>query len=76
MSQSLEGVVTSVANNKTIRVNVLRSRLNKHYGRIQKENKNYAVHDPENQCALGDKVVIVSCRPMSRTKRFAFKCKV
>lgn len=75
MSQILEGIVTSVVNDKTIRVNVLRSHLNKHFGRIQKKNKNYAVHDPENQCALGDKVVIVSCRPMSRTKRFILKCK-
>jgi small subunit ribosomal protein S17 len=70
MSQILEGIVTSVAGHKTARVKVRTARLNKFYNRIEKSDKNYAVHDPECKCVLGDKVRIESCRPMSRTKRF------
>ncbi|KAI0244033.1 hypothetical protein L0F63_003287, partial [Massospora cicadina] len=32
--------------------------------------KNYAVHDENGHCGVGDVVRIEACRPISKTKRF------
>ncbi len=64
----LTGVVTSTGGDKTIRVNV--NALVKHvrYGKYVRRRTRLAVHDPNNEAALGDQVEIVSCRPISKTK--------
>ncbi|MBU4413420.1 MAG: 30S ribosomal protein S17, partial [Proteobacteria bacterium] len=28
------------------------------------------VHDPENSCSVGDRVLIEECRPLSKNKRW------
>ena len=68
--RTLEGVVVSNKNDKTIAVRVeteVRHPLVKKY--IRRHKKFYA-HDPNNECGLGDKVRIIEFRPMSRTKRW------
>ena len=30
----------------------------------------FAAHDEQNQCQVGDRVTIVSCRPLSKSKRW------
>jgi len=64
----LTGVVTSTGGDKTIRVNV--NALVKHvrYGKYVRRRTRLAVHDPNNEAALGDQVEILSCRPISKTK--------
>ena len=64
----LTGVVMSTGGDKTIRVNV--NALVKHvrYGKYVRRRTRLAVHDPNNEAALGDQVEILSCRPISKTK--------
>ena len=40
------------------------------YQRYLRRTSKFHAHDESNQCKVGDEVVIVSCRPMSRTKRW------
>ncbi len=68
--QVFNGVVVGVSNDKTAKVKVVTTQLNKLYGRVVRTRKNYQVHDPSNLCAIGSEVTIIQCRPMSATKRF------
>ena len=64
------GVVVSNKMDKT--VVVLVERLTKHpiYKKYIKKKKKFKAHDKENRCAVGDKVLIVETRPLSKEKRW------
>jgi small subunit ribosomal protein S17 len=64
------GIVESNKTDKTITVRV--SRLVKHatYGKYVARSTKLAAHDPENKCGIGDRVKVVSTRPLSKTKRW------
>ena len=40
------------------------------YKKYVTQSKKYYVHDPENECQLGDKVSIIECQPKSKLKRW------
>ncbi|MDR2503082.1 MAG: 30S ribosomal protein S17 [Deltaproteobacteria bacterium] len=68
--RTLEGIVVSNKNDKTIIVSVetqVRHPLVKKYVRRRKK---FSAHDPNNECGMGDKVRIIEFRPLSRTKRW------
>lgn len=46
--------------------------LTKHpkYGKYYKSYKKYKAHDEKNECGIGDQVLIVESRPISKEKRF------
>jgi len=64
------GRVKSNRMDKTIVVMV--ERLVKHpvYGKYIKRTTKLYAHDPENTCNIGDKVLVMSTRPLSKTKRW------
>jgi small subunit ribosomal protein S17 len=64
------GVVTSDKMDKTVVVKV--DQLVKHpiYEKYIKRRVTYKAHDEQNSCAVGDKVLIVETRPLSRDKRW------
>ncbi len=68
--RSLMGIVVSDKNDKTIVVRV--ETLVKHplFKKYVRRRKKFTAHDPMNECAIGDKVKIVECRPLSRNKRW------
>lgn len=51
---------------------VLVERLVKHkmYHKYIKRCSKYAAHDKDNECSLGDKVLITEARPLSKTKKW------
>jgi small subunit ribosomal protein S17 len=67
------GIVVSDTMEKTVSVRV--ERLTKHpiYKKYIKRYTTYKVHDEENTCNAGDKVLIVETRPLSKTKRWNVK---
>ena len=69
--QILTGVVVSRKMEKTAVVLVTRYVAHKKYKKHQKLSKRYLVHDEKNTSQVGDKVTIISVRPMSRNKHFA-----
>ena len=66
----LKGKVVKNKNEKTIIVDVESTYMHKKYKKFLKKNKKYAVHDEGNISKIGDKVQIIECRPISKTKRF------
>ena len=68
--KSMEGVVVSAKQDKTIVVRVERTTKHSLYHKVLRRRKNYYVHDAENQAAMGDKVKIMGTRPLSKLKRW------
>lgn len=64
------GVVVSDKMDKTVVVKV--AQLVKHpvYNKFIKRTAKYKAHDEENSCRIGDRVMIVECRPLSKDKRW------
>ena len=62
------GVVTSDKRSKTITVRVSYSVRHPKYGKYVRRRTGLHAHDAQNEAALGDKVEIVLCRPLSKTK--------
>ena len=66
--RELRGVVVSDKANKTITVLVERRVMHPVYKKFVKRAKKYHAHDEDNRCKVGDKVRIVECRPISKSK--------
>ena len=66
----LTGVVISDKPNKTITVMVERKYSHPLLKKVVKVRKKYNVHDENNKFKNGDKVKIIECRPLSKTKKF------
>ena len=66
--RELSGVVVSDKANKTITVLVERRVMHPVYKKFVKRAKKYHAHDEDNRCKVGDKVRIVECRPISKSK--------
>ena len=65
-----EGVVVSDCQDKTIVVEVTRRTSHPLYKKVVKLSKKYYAHDEENKAKIGDKVVIIETRPLSKSKRW------
>jgi small subunit ribosomal protein S17 len=68
--QTLSGRVVSDKMDKTVVVAVERTVVHGLYQRYLRRTSKFHAHDESNQCKVGDEVVIVSCRPISRSKRW------
>lgn len=69
----LTGTVVSDKMDKTIVVQVQRRFKHPRYRKYVSERLRYKAHDESNQAKVGDVVRIVSCRPLSREKRWALQ---
>eukprot|EP00891_Asterochloris_glomerata_P002414 jgi/Astpho2/2414/gw1.00044.117.1_t len=56
--------------NKTAVVEVERLVQHRIYKKLLKRTTKYFAHDEDNNCQLGDEVLLVPCRPLSKKKRF------
>jgi len=70
LKRQFEGVVTSVAEDKTVHVLVKTRKMHAKYNKQYTESKKYAVHDEKNVATVGDTVRFQECRPISKTKRW------
>jgi len=68
--RSLQGTVVSEKGTQTITVLVVRRFPHPKYGKIINRKRKIRVHDAREEAHVGDKVEVVECRPISRTKRF------
>ena len=64
------GVVVSAGMNKTIVVSVQRLLKHSVFGKTVRKSKKLYVHDEENKAGKGDKVLVMECRPLSKSKRW------
>ena len=66
----LTGVVVSDKMNKTRTVTVERLVHDERYGKTLKRAAKFHAHDEANESKIGDKVEIMSCRPVSKTTKW------
>ncbi len=66
----LIGVVINNNMDKTVNVLVERKVLHKKYKKFIKRRKKYLAHDQDNICGIGDKVMLIESRPLSKRKSF------
>ena len=69
--RSLTGKVVSDKMEKTVTVLVERQVMHPVIGKVVRRTKKYHAHNEGNEAKAGDTVVIVECRPISKTKAWA-----
>ena len=68
LQRSLKGTVTSDKMEKSATIVI--DRLVKHplYGKFIRRSTKLHIHDENNECGMGDTVLIEQCAPISKTK--------
>ncbi|MBK6981752.1 MAG: 30S ribosomal protein S17 [Betaproteobacteria bacterium] len=66
--RQLTGKVVSDKMEKTVTVLVERQMKHPVIGKVVRRTKKYHAHDEGNEAKTGDTVMIVECRPISKTK--------
>ena len=69
--KAFEGVVVSIAGNKTIGVESTRLVKHKKFKKFQRRTSKVLVHDENGLAKVGQKVSYVTTKPFSRSKAFA-----
>ena len=64
------GVVSSNKMEKTITVTVKWKEKHPIYGKFVNKTKKYHAHDEKNECGIGDRVMIMETRPISKDKNW------
>jgi len=64
------GLVVSNKMNKTIVVEIVERVTHSKYSKIMKRSTRYKAHDENNECDIGDRVLIMETRPLSKDKHF------
>jgi small subunit ribosomal protein S17 len=67
------GTVVSDKMDKTVVVEVKRLVAHPLYHKIIRRRVKIKVHDPQNACQMGDKVLVEETRPLSRGKHWRVK---
>jgi len=66
--KKLTGFVVSDKMDKTVVVRVETLKRHRLYHKVVKHVKKYKAHDENNKCRVGDRVLIVESRPLSKEK--------
>ena len=73
MVKTRVGLVVSDKMNKTRVVAVERTFRHPRYDRVVKRTTRFKAHDEQSQTRVGDRVLIVETRPLSKDKRWRIK---
>ena len=65
-----EGLVVSDKMDKTVVVAVEDRVKHAMYGKVMRRTTKYKAHDENNECGVGDRVLLMETRPLSATKRW------
>lgn len=71
--KNILGKVTSVKMNKTIVVQATRQTKHPKYHKYYNQYKKFKAHDENNECEVGDRVLIVESQPISKEKKFRLR---
>ena len=64
------GLVVSDKMDKTVVVAIKENVRHPMYGKVMKRTAKLKVHDENNECHIGDKILIMETRPLSKDKRW------
>ncbi len=65
-----EGYVVSDKMDKTVVVAVEDRVKHPLYGKVMRRTSKLKAHDEQNECGIGDRVLLMETRPLSATKRW------
>jgi small subunit ribosomal protein S17 len=68
--KTIVGRVINDAMNKTVTLSIERTFRHPRYKKIVKKTSKIYAHDEKNDCRVGDKVKVMSTRPLSKLKRW------
>jgi len=68
--KTLTGIVINDKMDKTVTVLVERLTQHSTYKKFIRKRKKFKAHDEQNACRIGDKVLIVESRPLSKDKHW------
>ncbi len=71
-NRTLQGRVVSDKMDKSITVEIERRVKHPLYGKFVRKTTKVHAHDENNDCQMGDLVVVEQCRPLSKTKKWRF----
>jgi small subunit ribosomal protein S17 len=71
--RKMTGVVVKDKMDKTVVIEVEKFLKHPKYHKYLKTKKRYKAHDENNECSIGDKVLIIESRPLSKEKRWVVK---
>jgi len=69
--RSQTGTVISNKMDKTAVVRIDRKVSHPLYGKFMKRSSKFHIHDENNECSVGDTVMIKECKPFSKTKSWS-----
>ena len=67
-----EGLVVSDKMDKTVVVQVEDRVKHSLYGKVMRRTSKLKAHDENNACGIGDRVLLMETRPLSKDKRWRF----
>ena len=70
------GIVISDKMDKTITVQTERLVKHKLYDKYMRRHGKITAHDEKNECHVGDKVMVIESRPLSKKKRWRLTKKI
>jgi small subunit ribosomal protein S17 len=68
--KTAQGLVVSDKMDKTVIVTVEDRVTHALYGKVMRRTERLKAHDEQNQCGVGDRVLLMETRPLSATKRW------
>lgn len=70
LRKTLVGIVTSNKMDKTVVVSIKDRVKHPLYGKIVNKTVKLKAHDENNECGVGDRVLVMETRPLSKDKRW------
>lgn len=70
LRKTLVGIVTSDKMDKTVVVSIKDRVKHPLYGKIVNKTVKVKAHDENNECGVGDRVLVMETRPLSKDKRW------
>ncbi|GBF48895.1 30S ribosomal protein S17 [Leptospira ryugenii] len=67
-SLTIQGVVVSDSMDKTVVIEVITRKVHPRFKKIMTKTSRVKVHDEKNECQVGDRIVAVETRPLSKQK--------
>jgi len=71
-NRTLQGRVVSDKMDKSITVEIERRVKHPLYGKFVRKTTKVHAHDENNDCQIGDLVIVEQCRPVSKTKKWRY----
>lgn len=71
--REIQGIVVTNGADKSATILVERRVMHPRYHKTVKRFKKYMIHDENNQLNIGDEVIAIECRPLSKSKSFRLK---